>query len=120
MLEYLTVDPKNLTVDPAWLAGVNSVNFGVNSEIYKNQTIDPSYSGRVNSELKCFNTFDGPDGISLKFHKNDTICKQFTPWITLVSQIAVGCGISVGGELIEVVGITGVQIEGCTQYLGNL
>ena len=38
---------------------------------------------------------------------------------TLVSQIAVGCGISVGGELIEVVGITGVQIEGCTQYLGN-
>ena len=63
MSEYLTVDPKNLTVDPAWLAGVNSVNFGVNSEIYKNHTIDPSYSGRVNSEINCCNTFDGPDGI---------------------------------------------------------
>ena len=63
MLEYLTVDPKNLTVDPAWIAGVNSVNFGVNSEIYKNHTIDPSYSGRVNSEISCCNTFDGPDGI---------------------------------------------------------
>ena len=67
MSEYLTVDPKNLTVDPAWLAGVNSVNFGVNSEIYKNHTIDPSYSGRVNSEINCCNTFDGPDGIYLPF-----------------------------------------------------
>ena len=61
MSEYLTIDPKNLTVDPARLAGVNSVNFGVNSEIYKNHTIDPSYSGRVNSEINCCNTFDDPD-----------------------------------------------------------
>ena len=68
MLEYLTVDPKNLTVDPAWLAGVNSVNFGVNSEIYKNHTIDPSYSGRVNSEINCCNTFDGPDGTLLEIN----------------------------------------------------
>ena len=65
MSEYLTVDPKNLTVDPAWIAGVNSVNFGVNSEIYKNHTIDPSHSGRVNSEINCCNTFDGPDGTFL-------------------------------------------------------
>ena len=33
MSEYLTVDPKNLTVDPAWIAEVNSVNFGVNGEV---------------------------------------------------------------------------------------
>ena len=69
MLEYLTVDPKNLTFDPAWIAGVNSVNFGVNSEIYKNHTIDPSYSGRVNSEINCCNTFDGPDGIKNLAHR---------------------------------------------------
>ena len=68
MSDYLTIDPKNLTVDPAWLAGVNSVNFGVNSEIYKNHTIDPSYSGRVNSEINCCNTFDGPDGTTFKLN----------------------------------------------------
>ena len=65
MLVYLTVDPKNLTVDPAWIAGVNKMNFGENGEMYENQTIDPSYSGRVNSEINCCNTFDGPDGIWL-------------------------------------------------------
>ena len=64
MSEYLTIDPKNLTVDPAWLAGVNSVNFVVNSEIYENHTIDPSYSGRVNSEINCYNSFNGPCGIN--------------------------------------------------------
>ena len=80
MSEYLTIDPKNLTVDPAWLAGVNSVNFGVNSEIYENHTIDPSYSGRVNSEINCCNTFDGPDGILhagqflAYFRKNKNSC----------------------------------------------
>ena len=63
MLEYLTVDPKNLIVDPAWITGVNSVNFGINGEIYKNHTIDPSFSCRVNSEINDCNTFDGPDGI---------------------------------------------------------
>ena len=63
MLEYLTVDP-------AWIAGVNSVNFGVNSEIYENHTIDPNYSGRVNGEINCCNTFDSPDGIFFKNFEN--------------------------------------------------